>query len=437
VRVQVPPSAPAARPRRSRRVPNQAYRIAGVPIIIRRWLSPRPRRDDHRAVVSAAFAARYWRIRSPKDRKRVLRAWLLWPWLLLGLVIRFTRRNGATVARRHGRPVPLQVYDQLRFFFGLGILPRWYYIFSLYEREVAGQAHCFLHRYETKQGLFGLLNRGGSSPLNDKDAFADFCAQHGLPTAELILVASAGELQWQEGCSALPPVDLFLKPKRACGGKGAERWDALGADRYRSIGGEELDGAALLQRLRERSLEVPMLVQARLRNHPDLADLSNGALCTARVLTCLDERDEPEVVAAVFRMAIGRNVTVDNIHAGGIAAAVELESGVLGPASDLGDRAALGWLDVHPDTGAPIAGRTLAGWSEVRALAVAAHRAFRDRTVVGWDIALTPSGAVLVEGNSGPDVDLLQRPMRRGLGCGRLGVLLAHHLVKRGLVRVR
>jgi hypothetical protein len=65
-------------------------------------------------------------------------------------------------------------------------------------------------------------------------------------------------------------------------------------------------------------------------------------------------------------------------------------------------------------------------------LATRAHRAFADRTVIGWDVAITPNGPILVEGNSGPDVDLLQRPMRRGLACGRLGELIAFHLKKRG-----
>ena len=34
----------------------------------------------------------------------------------------------------------------------------------------------------------------------------------------------------------------------------------------------------------------------------------------------------------------------------------------------------------------------------------------------------------LVEGNSGPDIDLVQRPLRTPFGDARLGELLAHHL---------
>jgi len=128
------------------------------------------------------------------------------------------------------------------------------------------------------------------------------------------------------------------------------------------------------------------------------------------------------------RMAIGGNVTVDNIHAGGIAAAVDIEAGTLGPASNLGDDAALGWLDCHPDTGGKILGRTLPLWADVLKLARWAHCAFADRVVIGWDIAILVEGPTLVEGNSGPDVDLMQRPLRRGIGQGRFAELLLYNL---------
>jgi hypothetical protein len=60
---------------------------------------------------------------------------------------------------------------------------------------------------------------------------------------------------------------------------------------------------------------------------------------------------------------------------------------------------------------------------------VEAHRAFRPRVLVGWDIGLSPSGPVLVEGNEQPGVDGLQRVHDTPLGPHRFGELLAFHLV--------
>jgi len=167
---------------------------------------------------------------------------------------------------------------------------------------------------------------------------------------------------------------------------------------------------------------------------PAISDLTSGALPTVRVLTCLNEYGKAEVMAAVFRMSVGRNRTVDNIHAGGIACGVSLDQGLLGPASNLGMDARLGWLDRHPDTDAPIAGRTLPMWQEVKALAVQAHAAFDDRAIVGWDIAILPDGPTVVEGNGSPDMDLMQRFMDRGFCNHRFAELLTHHLRRRGYV---
>jgi D-alanine-D-alanine ligase-like ATP-grasp enzyme len=69
----------------------------------------------------------------------------------------------------------------------------------------------------------------------------------------------------------------------------------------------------------------------------------------------------------------------------------------------------------------------------VKALAVKAHSTFPGRTIIGWDIAITEHGPLIIEGNRGPDMDLMQRFMDVGF-CQdhRFGELIAHHLQARG-----
>ena len=133
---------------------------------------------------------------------------------------------------------------------------------------------------------------------------------------------------------------------------------------------------------------------------------------------------------------MGSNRTVDNIHAGGLACGVALAGGVLGMASDLGSDARLGWHSHHPTTGARIEGTRLPCWEGVAALAVRAHEAFADRVLIGWDIAITEGGPILIEGNRGPDMDLMQRFMELGF-CheNRFTELIAHHLMLRGYIK--
>jgi hypothetical protein len=119
---------------------------------------------------------------------------------------------------------------------------------------------------------------------------------------------------------------------------------------------------------------------------------------------------------------------VDNIHAGGIAASIDLATGRLGRATDLGVATTSRWHERHPVTDAIILGRILPHWPGALDLVRRAHALIGDRVVVGWDVAILEDGPCLVEGNGKPDVDLIQRPHRAGLGNSRLGEIMAFHL---------
>lgn len=409
------------------------YQVAGLPIAVRH--RARKMGSAPNDVLRRAYARRYWAPRDWSERVQLLLALLAWPFILLGLQIAFTLKNGGKVARRFQRPIHGQLLDQLRLYLAAGVLPPWYYIFELHRQPSASHARSFFYRWESKGGVLRLFKEGDRAPvseLNDKARFAEHCREHQIRTASVLAVLTGGEVEY----CALPAefeTDLFVKPVVGRGGKGAQRWDLVGAATYRSALAERLSRDQLCRRLCEQSLKMSLLVQQKLRNHPDLDALNNGALSTVRVLTCLNEQGEPEIVGAAMRMAIGGNHVVDNLHAGGIAAAVDLSTGRLGPASNLGADCRLGWLDRHPVSGASITGTVLPLWDQVRDFALRTHRAFDDRVLVGWDIAITADGPVLVEGNGSPDLDIMQRFIRSGLMAARLGVLLAFHVSQLGL----
>src|SRR5439155_8241804 len=240
-------------------------------------------------------------------------------------------------------------------------------------------------------GIFPLLKRGRvRTQLRDKAKFAESCQAHGVRCVPTIIEARAGKLRWKEGSEAvLPPADLFVKITLGRGGRGAERY-LYSCGFYHSSRGKAYTHEALLKRLRRRAFWHNFIVQPCYATHPALADLTAGALATVRVVSCLDERECPEVVAAVLRMPVERSSIVDNFHAGGIASDVDLETGTIGRASDMGRRTSEGSLEYHPTSGALIVGRTLPHWDALKDLAVAAHRAFSDHVIVGWDIAILP-----------------------------------------------
>ncbi len=404
------------------------YRVGGLPGSLRYFRPPEV--HSPKQILRHVEARRYWRIRSLSEALELLVALSLSPVFVIGAAVWHTARSGGIHARRTGRSVGLQFLDQLRIYVSSGVMPATYYIFSLVDHPTGARAQTFLKRAETKGMLYKIVREHMPplSSLNDKSAFEKHCMEAGLPTIRTIALVRDGKLV---GSDALPPTDLFIKPLSGKGGRGAERWE-WGGGGYVSPAGRELAASALLDRLRARSHRAALLIQPCVHNHDSLSDLNCGALATIRVLTCLNRLGEPEVIGAALRMAVSPSSVVDNLHQGGITAAIDPETGVLGPASNLGKDARLGWLDRHPTTGAQIEGRLLEWWPMVRGLALRAQAGFSDRLFVGWDLAMTSDGPIIVEGNSSPDLDILQRSSGHGMANGRFAELLAERLVDWG-----
>lgn len=399
------------------------YVIAGLPIALRRGSNSPTLAGQH---IRRAFAQRYWHPQSGRDVAELVVGLVVTPFAVPLAALWFTARNGPIVRRREGKGLLAQFLEQLRLYLSDGIVGPWYYILSLH-RDGLRRAPTFLQRCETKRGIYALLRGKTGSPLGEKSKFAERCAAAGVRCVACEMVVD----ERSPDPSNLPDCDLFVKPLTGSGGKGAERWDRVGPRTW-SDGKVELGDSALVERLRAK--RRPMIVQKRVRPHPELERLTSGATPTVRALTMIDERGDPELVAAVFRMSFGKNRTVDNIHAGGLACAASFGEGRLGLASNLGSDARLGWTRNHPTTGARIEGTQLPYWGEVKALAVEAHRLFADRLLIGWDIAIAEEGPILIEGNRGPDMDLMQRFMETGFCDHRLGDLIAWHLRARGYV---
>lgn len=370
------------------------------------------------------------------ERARLFGEILCWPLIVAAMSVRVTLVNGRAIARRTGKSVIDQLVEQLLLAFEHSITPRVYYAFELYRAERRSRAGEYLQRFETKRGVYRLIKRGGGaaagagapSPLNDKAAFIDWCTKHAVPVVPYVLVLENGaHARSATSRGTLPRADLFVKPNRGKGGRGAETWSWRGDGSYAGSNGSVLTEDALLARLADLGRSAGLLVQPSVRNHALLADLSLDALTTVRVVICRNERGAFEPTCAALRVARVPRKVVDNFHAGGLAARVDMQTGVLGRATDMGVRPEVGWWDRHPANGAPITGRRLPCWAEALALVRRAHAAFPGRTFIGWDIAFLDEGWHVVEGNAAPDLDIIQRTHEAPLGNARLGQLLAFH----------
>jgi putative polysaccharide biosynthesis protein len=386
-----------------------------------------PASSIHRSARRAA-----WAEESGAGRALIAGGLLLWIPAAFCMAAYSTLKFGRGVARRTAKPLHRQALEQLALALGLGIPPLWYYVFDLHDDEKRRRAAEYLYRFETKAGIYDLLRKHYSSfetteALRNKAEFARRCAAHGLSVIPVLAVVESDRIRPLDAYPELPRRDLFVKPISGSGGRGAAIWRYRGNGSYESAG-VVLDGAALAARLCALAGRGALVLRPCESNHADLARLSPGALSTVRVLTCLDERGQPEVTHAVLRMARRSDSVVDNFHAGGIAAPVALATGILGSATDTGLARDSQFFDCHPLTGAPIRGTVVPHWHDVLDLARRAHAAFADHVAIGWDIAVLDDGPALVEGNKSPDLDIVQRTHAGPIGNSRFGELLAFHL---------
>lgn len=366
------------------------------------------------------------RVRAERgERAELLAATALWP-------IASALQAGKKVLGAPGRGVReiagvgrfRQLADMLWLANRRNIGPRHYYRYRLWETERRQHVDRLMFIHWTGH-LLATLSRGADrSPLSDKVAFHDLCTAQNLPCVPIIARFS-GQSSPQWFAKGLPERDLFIKPVSSNKGQGAERWTRNHAGWNRQ--GQQLDAEQLVDHLSRIAQSDDYLVMECVRNHEALQHLTPGGLATLRVVTCKSPNAPAWELLSVFRMPVG-DAEVDNMAAGGIAAPVST-NGLLGPA--LSKQVTDGVMDRHPTTGGPIAGSTIPMMHEAVELCCRAHETFPGMASIGWDVAITPDGPVLVEGNVNWCTELAQLPSGVPLGQTRL-VEWAHRELDEG-----
>ena len=373
--------------------------------------------------------------RSLRGRRRWFYLRLITPILNLGRIVPQLFAIAPAAKRLSGTSIGRQIRDQIRLVLRHGATPWVYYMTELYKPGAMAEAGEYLMRSEMKFGLYRAFTRlsrdapyGSHHSLGDKLQTAAWCLEAGLPHPEPLMLIAHGTVDWQTAAKTDLDQDLFVKPRRGRGAAGIDWFNRIEAFTYLDRAGQTLTLDQVVERLKARARTDDVIVMRRLKNHPVIASLASQSLITLRVFTCLDEKLKPEVTNAFLRSLAKLEVSWGTGTIEEYAAAIDLETGALGPMTGDKPLCLSNWVDWHPITGAPVTGRVLPFWPQVLELAIAAHRQVPQRVLVGWDIAITEEGPMLIEGNSMPDTIFPQRIYRRPIGRMRLGELLGFHL---------
>lgn len=143
--------------------------------------------------------------------------------------------------------------------------------------------------------------------------------------------------------------------------------------------------------------------------HPAWEALCPGCVNTMRVITGA-AKGQSWLIFAATRVGSGTSVA-DNFHMGGSAVLIDMETGKL-TGNGIDKK-----LNEHEcsATGVRYDGYQVPFWEEIKKLCLDAALVNDQIHFVGWDVAVTPNGPLLIEGNRGSGFDLPQVLAKRGL----------------------
>lgn len=176
--------------------------------------------------------------------------------------------------------------------------------------------------------------------------------------------------------------------------------DGLAGTDVRKMSIDEVESAeSFYEYLKENNMFIEELV---------IQDSNWGRICpnsvnTIRAMTRIIN-GKAELFYAAARIGNGKAV-VDNFHQGGVGVRIDMEKGTL-----LGDAISkdLEKLEKHSATGVKFDGFEIPYWEDITKMVCEAAMVNPEVKVVGWDVAISNKGPLLIEANRRPGFDLVQ-----------------------------
>lgn len=242
--------------------------------------------------------------------------------------------------------------------------------------------------------------------LQNKQCFWSTLDRYGIPVVP-VLAHSIGGILYEFAGRPLASYDrLFVKPVDGECGK------ASGVLIQRN--GVFYDGEKRVELSDYAKNDQSFIFQPVVENHPQIKALNPTTLNTLRIVTCRNLKGE-YVLWDPGMIRIGRsNAVVDNFAKGGIGVGIA-EGGKLKRYGYSHDQD-LNYTKIerHPDTQLLFDEYEIPFYKESVELVKKTHSLFPFLQTIGWDVAVTSGGPILVEGNQRWDIEMLQVVHHKG-----------------------
>ena len=144
------------------------------------------------------------------------------------------------------------------------------------------------------------------------------------------------------------------------------------------------------------------LIEEYVNQHQTMNELCPASVNTLRIVTAR-KNGKTTILLRVIRVGNGK-YEVDNFHKGGMFTIFNDEGIITKPAVDREGTL----YQKHPMTKTEFIGFKIPYYKETIEMCIKASEIIPEVGLVGWDIAITPNGPLVIEGNELPGYDLYQ-----------------------------
>ncbi len=284
-----------------------------------------------------------------------------------------------------------------------------YYFKYLYRKEATN----YLDYISFKEQLLLVDHRTLHNPdyvalINNKLYFALFCERTSINTPKLIsynfgtsfffnneviqITNKANLITFFENLFDLNKIDaLFFRPPSDYGGKGCFKIT-------------KLDIQNNLEGLYENLINGNFVHTKVIKQHDDINRIHSKSVNTMRIVSLLTFEGTTEIISAFFRFGVGDGV-VDNATSGGFFVGINLEDGILKSIGHYLPEHGGKEITEHPDSGFKFEGFKIPYYKEACDLVIDTAKIIPDG-LIGWDVAITPNGPIIIEANAEPHIPI-------------------------------
>ncbi|MFK5878894.1 MAG: sugar-transfer associated ATP-grasp domain-containing protein [Flavobacteriaceae bacterium] len=244
------------------------------------------------------------------------------------------------------------------------------------------------------------------SIISNKLSFSLYCKKNGLPIAKMVSYNLDSNFFFEGAVFKVKNSEdlftffnhvfdkttlqsIFIKPLAQYGGAGCFKINKNNLK-------EDIEHCS------EYIIGTGYIHEELIQQHEDINKIHRNCINSIRLLTYIDKNKIVNIIIAYMRFGVGKSV-VDNVSSGGFQVGLNLKTGILQEKGYQDMEFGGAEFYEHPTSGFIFKDFKIPYFKEVLDLTNKASNFLPDR-IIGWDIAITPNGPVLIEANEYPSI---------------------------------